>query len=73
MTKLMPNQIRAKTYIVGRALLREEWWEMSAEEANEWCIAKVKTLGDITDEEAEMVADMAMGYAIQQVGPSPEY
>jgi hypothetical protein len=56
-------EINATALNIGKALQREDWYKMSADQAEDWCIAQCDKRG-ICPEQAEVIAMLAMNFVI---------
>jgi hypothetical protein len=58
-----PNEIKAKAYIIGKQLAKLAWYDMTATQADEYCIAKAKELG-ADDKTAGVIGYLAMNFVL---------
>jgi len=61
-----PNTIKMMAFNIGRELKREEWFNMSAIEAQEWCERKALDRGIEHGVVRSAIALMAMNFVTQQ-------
>ena len=61
-----PNTIKMMAFNIGRELKREEWFNMSAIETQEWCERKALDRGIEHGVVRSAIALMAMNFVTQQ-------
>ncbi len=61
-----PNTIKAMASNIGRELKKEQWFDMSAIEAQEWCEKKAQDRGIKHAAVRLAIALMAMNFVTQQ-------
>ena len=63
-TMLTSNEIKAKAYIIGKQLAQIDWYNLTAEQARQWCTDKALLCDTCDAHEAEIIAHLAMLYVI---------
>jgi len=59
-----PNQLKARALIIGKQLARLEWYNMTAQEADDYCQQQAESMGTTNPDDKQQIALLAMQFVI---------